>query len=1112
MPILSVVSNSGLTAYNNKLSKIITAYNNSGYSGKDPLFHATTAWVTAASSNSNDFFFDAWLVGAGGGGSSGSPSGGITPGGGGGAGGYVYASGVQVGTGTGMSLVVGMGRNTNDGKAGQRGGDTFISDAALYAYAGSGGMGGDAFGNPTDLGGRGPGTVGYYSVSRYGSGSAGGNSPSFRPGVTDYTPWQGGNQGGDVGYYGGTSYNSGGGGGMGGAGSTPPSTSPSTAGGAGGPGLTLDWPGFVGGISLGGGGGGASDKPSGQSSGGSGGGGNGGFDGSPTHPGATSGVGRYGANASSWGAGGGGSMRPARGGRGGNGFIYIKYPTYFANSTFIDSGDDNDQRDSCVMEYSEVSGYRLFKFSPKTGAVTTNGKNYYYCGGTLYFPHRFNHVIDQATGLNGRPHRLNFRSAEQGGGATSLPIPTAFGPFSVNGWAISLNEETQTSGSGTVGIETDPFSWLSYPNNLTDFTDIGTGDFILQAYVKKGYGSSGNGIWGDGTKGAVQPFFFLKWASGAYIQFANFYDSGNAIGYSSSGTSGTRIVNPTAASVNTWYKVRIQRSGGTILVFVDDVRVATGSDTADYSGTPTLCYIGTNDSYSGTSSSGDIQTFIGQISGLFFKKGTTPVFDLRDSNNFRNKLNSQTVIPQISGRTDLPKPSPEILIGGSLDTYSTTNFPSSDKIHSIYWNGTATVNTSVTWDGYFPNGIPNTSPTYVFTANTGDFCVDGWLYPTANTNDMVIYTHESDNYFSIRADVSTRRLKFDTSTGAGSTLYGPNGGLIANCWNHFAVQREGGLVKVFTNGVLGDSLTGSGAGTYNFSDATRRPSIGGRYDGSNRFTGYMTQLRYSRFARYSSTSYTVPTTIVSSDSASLFVNGYAGGGAGPPVWDATQKNQFISAGNPGTVTTSPVNSSTNSGAVRFSSTGQYSGQYNSNGSLYSDGNGHYFYFTGPKNQRNFKFGTKDFCVEGWWNADYVPAQKTLIDFRSSTSQVAFALKIDTSNRILFVVGNTTRITSAPITLGQSFHLAVERLNGVTTLYINGLRSGDTYSDTNDYIAVQDRPVIFTDGTSLTNESFVGNMQIMRVTKDYPRYSANFSSGPTAIFDTIGINQTYLPYN
>ena len=1101
MPILSAVSNSGLTAYSNKLKKILSTFSNSGYSGKDPLWHATTAWVTAAASNDNKLFFDALLVGAGGGGGSGSTHGG------GGGGGYLYASGIEIGAANYIDIEVAMARPTTAGATGPQGSDSFIDAGNLWAYGGGGGAGnspnyGDQY--------KGPGTVGYYARSP-GKGSMG---AGMAPG--DFTPWQGYNAGDSR--FAMPDYIGGGGGGAGGVGQPVNPSSPplSTQAGAGGAGTTVSFEGF-GSYTISGGGGGAhsGETGAGRAPGNGGGGAGGHYVRTPSPGAGTVGVGpawnaQLGANASTWGAGGGASTSSIWGGRGGNGMVFIKYPNYHANATVITYSDEGSNRDGCVAEYVDSGGFRCWKFTPLTGAVTSAGKNYSYAKARLYFPHRLNHVTDQSGGLNSRPHRLNVRTAEQGGGATAFPIPSAFGPFSVNGWTISLNEETQTSGAGNVGTETDPFCWLNYLNNLTDFTDIGTGDFMLQAYVKKGYGSNGNGIWG-GNRGSVQPFFFLKWASGAYIQFANFYDSGNAIGYSSSGTSGTRIVNPTEASVNTWYKVRIQRSGGTILVFVDDVRVATGSDTADYSGTPTLCYIGTNDSYQGVYSSGDIQAFIGQISGLYFKKGTTPVFDLRNSNNYRNVLNALTVIPQISGRTDMPKPSPEILIGGSLDTYSTTNFPSSDKIHSIYWNGTATVNTSITWDGYYPNGVPNTQPTYVFTANTGDFCVDGWFYPTANTDDMVIYTHESDNYFSIRADVATRRLKFDTTTAAGSTIYGPSGGVIANSWNHFAVQRESGTVRVFTNGYSGTSLTGSGAATYNFSDATRRPTIAGRYDGNNKFTGFLSQLRYSRFARYGGSSYTVPTTRVLTDSSSLYVNGYAGSSSGPPVWDATQKNQFVSAGNPGTVTTSPVNESVNVGTVRFSSTSQFYNQYNGNGSLYSDGNGHYFYFTGPKNQRNFKFGTKDFCVEGWWNADYVPAQKTLMDFRSSTAQVAFALKIDTSNRILFVVTNTTRITSAPITLGQSFHLAIERVGGVTTLYINGLRSGVTYSDTNDYIAVQDRPVIFTDGTSLTNESFVGNMQIMRVTKDYPRYSANFSPGPTAIFDTIGTNQTYFPY-
>jgi hypothetical protein len=776
-----------------------------------------------------------------------------------------------------------------------------------------------------------------------------------------------------------------------------------------------------------------------------------------------------------------------------------------ANSVFYNYGDDNNERDDLIMEYAESGGYRCFKFTPKSGAVTPDGKRYSYAKGKMYFPHNFNHIFDDASGLNGRAHRLNYRRADADN-ITSfdqnyLPIPSAFGPFSTNGWGISLNEDSNNNSY------TGPYSWLTYPYNLSDFADIGTGDFMLQAYVKK------TGYYSDSQTGRSQPILFLAYANGNTMEFGNFVDPGvNNFGYLSTGTSGVPITGTTAASDNVWYKVRIQRNLGVVSVFVNDVRIGIGTDATDYSGTPTSVWIGFN----GYASAWDVRAFVGQISGLVFKKGTTSVFDLRGSNNFRNKLNPQTVIPRLSDGSGSPRPS--CIITGSLDTYSPTNFQSSDKVASLYWSGYSTVNTSITWDGYYPNGIPNSSPTYVFTANTSDFCVDGWVYPTTNTSAMVVFNmgNSGEDYFTIYTDPSSRRLAFVASRATpATTLYGPSGGVIANCWTHFAVQREGGLLKVFTNGQIGDTQTGTGGAVYNFNDATQYPVIAGRYNGAGtNFTGYTTQLRYSRFARttYSGTSYTVPTSLVQSESSSLFINGTAGGPTGPKFWDATQKNQFIQAGNWNTVTTSPVNSSSNSGAVQFGTTSVFPNQYNGNGSLYSAGLGHYVRFVGPYNQKNFKFGTADFCVEGWWTADYVPSQKTLIDFRELTSDVAFAIKIDTSNRILLVVVNTTRITSAPITLGTPFHLAVERVNGVTSLYINGVRSGNTYADTNNYIARPTRPDLFTDGTSESNESFIGYMHIMRVTKDYPRYSANFSSGPTAIYDTIGLNQTYFPYN
>ena len=1091
MPILSLVSNSGLTAYSNKLSRVLFAYNNSGYSGKDPLWHATTAWVTASSNSNvtNRFFFDALLVAAGGGGGSGNGHGG------GGGGGYLYASGVEIGGANYIEVEVGMARPTEAGRYGPKGSESFIDAGNLFAYGGGGGVGnGPAYGD----GFQGPGTVGYYTRTN-GKGSGGGTTSP-----TDFTPWQG-NAGGQDRNVGGDNLG-GGGGGAGGIGGNPTPGTPSESqqAGAGGAGTSVNLNGHPNTIAISGGGGGAhSDATSGGRAPGGGNGGAGGYYVRIGGPGpnadqGTVGVGpawnaQLGANASGFGGGGGASTGSIWGGRGGNGIIFLRYPTYYANATvycFPESGD----RDECIAEYSETGTHRFWKFTAKTGAVTPDGRNFSHAKARLFIPHRTNHILDDARGLTDKAHRLNNTSAA--GDANAFPYPSAFGPFTTNGWGISLNEDSNNNSY------TGPYSWLTYPYNLSDFADIGTGDFMLQAYVKK------TGYYSDSQVGRSQPILFLGYANGNAMEFGNFTEPGvNNFGYMGVAQAGAPITGTVAASDNVWYKVRIQRTLGIVSVFVDDVRVGIGTDATDYSGTPTSVWIGFN----GYASAWDVRAFVGQISGLIFRKGSTNVFDLRDSNNFRNKLNPKAVIPRVSASSDTPRPS--CFITGSLDTYSTTSFPGTGKTGSLYWDGSAQVNTSITWDGYYPNGVPNSSPTYVFTANTENFCVDGWIYPTTNASSIIFTMGNGDDYFTIYALTSQRRLSFVANRATpATTLYGPSGGIIANTWTHFAVQREGGVVKVFTNGELGETQTGTGAATYNFNDATVYPTIAGRFGGETRFTGYTTQLRYSRFARYGGSSYTVPTIPVGSDSASLFVQTSAGGGVGPPIWDATQKNQFQFTGNPGTVTTTPTNASENAASVRFINAGQFYNQYNGNGALYSDGNGHYIRFVGPHNQRNFKFGTADFCVEGWWSADYVPSRKTLIDFREASADVAFALKIDTSNRILFVVSNTTRITSAPITLGTQTHIAVERVSGVTSLYINGVRSGDTYSDTNNYIARTTRPVIFTDGTSLTNESFVGNMHILRVTKDYPRYSANFSTGPTAIFDTIGLNQTFLPYN
>ena len=177
-----------------------------------------------------------------------------------------------------------------------------------------------------------------------------------------------------------------------------------------------------------------------------------------------------------------------------------------------------------------------------------------------------------------------------------------------------------------------------------------------------------------------------------------------------------------------YYKIRVERSLGVTSVYVNDIRVASGADTTNYTGTPNEVWMGFN----GYATSYDVQTYWGLISGFYFTKAGVPAFDLRNSYDFKNVLNRQVVVQrQYSlsyGNTSLSTSGVEAVIG-ALDTYSDTEY-STNKVGSIYYNGSASLNTSITWSGYFPGGTPNANTTYVFSANTGDFCIDGWIFPT----------------------------------------------------------------------------------------------------------------------------------------------------------------------------------------------------------------------------------------------------------------------------------------------------------------------------------------------------------------------------------------------
>jgi hypothetical protein len=128
------------------------------------------------------------------------------------------------------------------------------------------------------------------------------------------------------------------------------------------------------------------------------------------------------------------------------------------------------------------------------------------------------------------------------------------------------------------------------------------------------------------------------------------------------------------------------------------------------------------------------------------------------------------------------------------------------------------------------------------------------------------------------------------------------------------------------------------------------------------------------------------------------------------------------------------------------------------------------------------FGTGDFTVEFWTN-------------RSSGSNTRF---VEFSTGLLYIDGNGKLVyysTSARIVSTNVFpsnqwaHVALVRASGSSKLYIDGVQTGSTFTDTINYTSGV--LIIGTDSGS-RSQFLTGYMQDIRITAGVARYTANFT--------------------
>ena len=299
---------------------------------------------------------------------------------------------------------------------------------------------------------------------------------------------------------------------------------------------------------------------------------------------------------------------------------------------------------------------------------------------------------------------------------------------------------------------------------------------------------------------------------------------------------------------------------------------------------------------------------------------------------------------------------------------------------------------------------------------TADFTLEFWVY---------VIGAEVRQYFG-----STTSGKFRLYTNAGGLQLYNNSGTInisaasafpatlINQWVHIAISRTGSNLYFFVNGVSKTLTVTSGAVTDTI-DFDNQSYIG-TYSGIKGFQGYMIDFRIVKGTGVYTANFTPPTSpLTAIANTQLLTLQYNGGANNSGIIDNGSFNNIITRnGNLSQGTFSP-----------YSQTGW---SWNFNGS--SD----YMYSSGGAGigGTSFGYGTGDFTWECWIypsSATWTSGNFYICDHGSNGGVMQY-----NANVFRYYNGSTAYDSaSGSISNGVWTHVAVSRISGFTTTYING---------------------------------------------------------------------------
>jgi len=550
--------------------------------------------------------------------------------------------------------------------------------------------------------------------------------------------------------------------------------------------------------------------------------------------------------------------------------------------------------------------------------------------------------------------------------------------------------------------------------------------------------------------------------------------------WTTDGSTDKYISSPAALAINQWHHIAAMRTGNTISLFVDGVRVATVSETGTLNSTGLA---GNNTIMAHNAGVGDKST--GYLYGLRSVIGNNP-YDATSATLTvpTAPLTAVTGTSLLTLQTNQP-------VNNSMFLDSSTN------AFLVTRAGNTSAGTfspyGANWSNYF-DGSDGLVPAAGLSAAMGTgfagniISFELWIYPTSFTNGgdgngiMGAYAAVAANGRWLvsmeRSATTTAKLEMAYTTGTGSqnNIASTASAILLNQWNHIAVTVDAttaasSTIKLFANGVLLNTFTGQNMSTH--TTYYRQVYIG---DVQSQYVspmiGYISNFRILKGAFAYTANYTVPTAPLTATANTVFLTCQSNG----LVDNSINAFAISKSGDTSVQRFSPFSPQTQTAITH---------------SAYFDGTGDYL--TAPASQGAAWNFTGDFTFECWIYPNPLTGYHTLLGQWGSGDNTLI-WKFNGSGRMYFenLNGAAITATSTTIVANQWQHIALTRSSNTIRMFVNGVQDATTATRSQTYNS--SGPMLV--GASGVAEAVNGYISNMRIVKGVAVYTVTFTP-PTA---------------